>query len=73
MPNVKKAMRTPKPTKDDPAGTRFIGGKKLIPYTKTPAPKIKYPKGTAGKYSAPVDTTGMDPEMIGTLGIKRKK
>lgn len=36
MPNVKKAMRTVKPTKDDPPGTRFIGGKKIIPYVKTP-------------------------------------
>jgi hypothetical protein len=45
---------------------------------KKPAPKIKpvknpYPSARAGNYRAPVDTTGMDPEMMNTLGIKRKK
>ena len=36
-------------------------------------PKSPYPTGKAGNYRAPVDTTGMDPEMMKTLGIKRQK
>ena len=31
------------------------------------------PSARAGNYRAPVDTSGMDPEMVETLGIKRKK
>jgi len=38
------------------------------------APKAPtYPSGRAGNYRAPVDTAGMDPEMMKTLGIKRAK
>jgi len=45
---------------------------------KKPAPKVKpvkspYPSARAGNYRAPVDTTGMDAEMMKTLGIKRAK
>lgn len=39
------------------------------PMKKAPA----YPSARAGNYRAPVDTVGMDPEMIKSLGIKRKK
>jgi len=44
---------------------------------KKPAPKAKPAKGIVtarvGNYRAPVDTTGMDPEMMATMGIKRAK
>ena len=46
--------------------------KKPAPAPKKPAAK-KYPSAKAGSYRAPVDTTGMDPEMMETMGIKRKK
>lgn len=39
------------------------------PKKKAPA----YPSAKAGNYRAPVDTTGMDPEMKATLGIKPAK
>lgn len=42
---------------------------KMPKLPKTPA----YPSGKAGNYRAPVDTVGMDPEMIKTLGIPRKQ
>jgi hypothetical protein len=64
-------MAKPKINKNDPPGTRIVGGKKVVPYQKPP--KVTKPIGRAGNYAAPVDTTGMDAEMIGTLGIKRKK
>lgn len=37
-------------------------------------PKRKYPTGKVGNYAAPVDTTGMDPDMIADLtGTKMTK
>ena len=33
----------------------------------------KMPTARAGNYAAPVDTSGMDPEMKETLGVGRKK
>ena len=43
------------------------------PKKKPAPPPKKYPSAKAGSYRAPVDTTGMDAEMMTTLGIKRKK
>ena len=34
---------------------------------------IRYPAPRVGNYMAPVDTTGMDPEMMKTMGIKRMR
>ncbi len=66
MANVKKAMRTNKPTKDDPAGTRFVGGKKVVPFagpkpSKRPKNSVASKPGTIGR-AADVDTTGMSAE-----------
>ena len=76
MADIKKAMRTSKPTKDDPAGTRYIGGVKSIPYSGPKRPQ-RMPSGSVsarvGNYRADVDPEGIDPEMIETMGIKRKK
>ena len=58
--------------KKDPPGSRRVGGKLMVPFTgKKPAKRS--PTGRAGGYAAPVDTTGMDPEMMETLKIKRRK
>ncbi|HLC20929.1 MAG TPA: hypothetical protein VJM10_02320 [Candidatus Methylomirabilis sp.] len=35
-------------------------------------PKRKYPEAHVGGYRAPVDTAGMDPEMVKTMTGKRK-
>jgi hypothetical protein len=50
-------------------GTRYITGKTLVPF-RGPKPPKRAPgeaMGKAGNYVAPVDTTGMDPDMKITL------
>jgi len=46
---------------------------KTKPPTRPKPFKPRPPSGKAGNYRAPVDTTGMDPEMQKTLGIIPKK
>lgn len=58
--------------KKDPPGTRYVGGKKLVPF-QGPKPKKRATVGRAGNYAQEVDPEGMDEAMKQTLGIGRRR